>query len=86
MSRFHVESPHTKEECLTDLDAMAQKPEILEKFEWGCMAGDHTGYATVEADSEDQVRGMLPAAVRARAHITQVSTITPEQIRSFHQM
>ena len=86
MARYHVESPHTKEECLSDLDAMAEQPEMLKKFEWGCMAGDHTGYAVLEAGSEQEARNMLPGAVRARARISEVSKITPEQIKSFHQM
>ena len=85
MARYHVASPHTKEQCLADLDAMAEKPEVLNKFEWGCMAGDHTGYAVVEASSEDEARSMLPAAMRAKAHISQVGGITSEQIRSFHK-
>jgi len=86
MARFHVESKHTKQECLQDLDEMAQQPEVLHKFEWGCMAGDHAGYAMLEASSADEARSMLPMAMRERARITEVSTITPEQIKQFHEM
>jgi len=85
MARYHVAAQHTKEQCLADLDQMAAKPKVLEKFEWGCMAGDHTGYALLEAGSEQEARSMLPAEMRGRAQIIEVSTITPEQIQSFHQ-
>jgi hypothetical protein len=86
MARYHVEAPHTKEQCLADLDRMAQKPQLLGKFDWGCMAGDHTGYAVIEAASESEARDMLPAEMRSRAQITEVSKISPEQIQQFHQM
>jgi hypothetical protein len=85
MARYHVEAKHTQEQCLADLDKMAEAPQVLDKFEWGCMAGDHTGYATVEAGSEQEAMSMLPAEMRSRAHVVAVSKITPEQIKSFHQ-
>ena len=48
MEKFHVGSPHTQEECLRALDELLAKgSDVLASYEWGCMAGDHTGYATV---------------------------------------
>jgi hypothetical protein len=86
MARFHVESKHTKKECLADLDQLAEKPDILKKFEWGCMSGTHAGYATLEGESESQIRSRLPAGMRERAKIVPVGKVTPRQIRAFHQM
>lgn len=86
MSRFLVQSPHSKEECLKALDEMLAKgTETLSKFEWGCMAGDHTGYALIDAENESRVRNMLPSFVRDKARVTQVGKFTPDQIRSFHK-
>jgi hypothetical protein len=85
MAQFLVEAPHTKDECLRALDDMLEeKPEFLEESWFGCMAGDHTGYATVEAGSESDARSMLPEYLREKARVVEVTKITPEQIRSFH--
>ena len=86
MARFHVEAKHTKQQCLADLDRMAEKPDILKKFDWACMSGVHEGYATLEGESESQVRNMLPASMRDRAKIVPVGKVTPRQIRAFHEM
>lgn len=57
MERYIVESPHTKDECLRALDEiLAEGPAVLNKFDWGCQTGDHTGYAVVDADNETAVR------------------------------
>lgn len=86
MAKFLVESPHTKEECLEALDELKdENPKLLDKMEFGCMSGEHTGWATVEAGSESEVRQMIPKVVREKAHIVEVNKITPEQIESFHQ-
>ena len=87
MARYFIESPHTKEECLRALDeTLAQGPESLAKYDWGCMAGDHTGYATIEAGSEAAARNTVPALVRNKTRVIEVGKFTPEQIRSFHEM
>jgi hypothetical protein len=84
---YHIESPHTKEECLQALDeTLAGGPQLLVQYDWGCMAGEHVGWATVEADSEPEARNMVPALVRNKARITPVSKFTPAQIESFHRM
>lgn len=85
MARYIVESPHTKEECLKALDEiLAEGPAVLNKFDWGCQAGDHTGYALVDAEGESEVRNMIPGFLRNKARIVKVGKFTPEQIRSFH--
>jgi hypothetical protein len=82
---YLIESPHTKDECLQALDdALARGPGFLAKFDWGCMSGDHTGWAVVEAGSETAARTMVPALVRGKARVVEVSKITPGQIKSFH--
>ena len=86
MARYFIESPHTKEECLQALDEiLAEGPEVLARYDWGCMAGDHTGYATIEAGSEASARNMVPALVRNKTRVIEVGKFTPGQIRSFHE-
>lgn len=86
MSRYQVETPHTKEECLKALDeTLAKGPDMLNKFEWGCSVNDHTGYALIEAENESKVRNMIPSFLRDKAKITQVARFTPDQIKQFHK-
>ncbi len=85
MSRFVIESQHTKEECLKALDeTLAKGPEVLKKFEWGCAAGDHTGYALIDAENESGVRKMIPGFLEEKTKVVKVGKFTPEQIKSFH--
>jgi len=84
---FIVESPHTKAECLKTLDEVnAKGPEYLSKFSWGCMTGNHTGYAEFEAKDEKEARENLPPSVQSKAKVVEVSQFTPQQIKSFHEM
>ncbi|MEN6371568.1 MAG: hypothetical protein ABFD64_06085 [Armatimonadota bacterium] len=86
MPTFMVESSHTKEECVQSLDELKNKePEILDKMEFGCMSGVHTGWATVDAANESEVRNMIPSDLRDKARVVEVSKFTPEQIESFHK-
>ncbi|HXV46406.1 MAG TPA: hypothetical protein VD736_07020, partial [Nitrososphaera sp.] len=78
---------HTNEECLNSLDQIvAHNKELLDRCYMACMAGNHTGWATVEAESENEARNMLPSSLRQNAKVVEVNKFTPEQIQSFHQM
>jgi len=84
--RYLVIMPHTAEQCLKALDDMeAASSQLLAKTDWGCMAGDHTGYLVVHAASEQAALGMIPASERAQAKAIKLNKFTPEQIKSFHQ-
>jgi len=86
MDKYFVESKHTQEECLRALDEiLAKGPGALAKVEWGCMAGDHTGYSIVEAGSQTEALEGVPSFLRAKARAVKLNKFTPEQIRSFHQ-
>jgi hypothetical protein len=85
MTRYFVETPHTPEECLRALDeVLAQGPQALARYDWGCAAGIHAGFTTVEAESADQVRAALPELERAKARIVPLNKFTAEQIATFH--
>jgi hypothetical protein len=84
--RYLIESPHTEEECLRALDELADAGgKRLEQFSWGCMAGVHTGWGIVEAESESAAREIVPAFVRGKAQVVAVDQFTPEQIRAYHE-
>ena len=83
--QYLIESPHTKEECLAELDALATKGRELERWTWGCMAGEHTGYAIVEADSETAARNLIPNMVRGKARVHPVTRFSTRDIEKFHE-
>ena len=88
MARYFVQSTHNDEDCLKSLDDLvAQSPNLLTQFDFGCATGDHTNhvcFATIEAPSEAAARSALPERVAAKAEITEVGKFTADQVRSFH--
>lgn len=86
MDRYHIESPHTAEECLRALDAvMAKGTDVLSQYDWGCKAGDHTAYAVVEGDSEADVRKELPFFLAGKARIVKLTRFTADQVCELHE-
>lgn len=86
MARYFVESPHTPEECLRALDEILEKgPGVLAEYEWGCMTGDHTGYAIVDAGSESEAKATIPPFLAGKSRVVKLNKFTPEQIREFHK-
>lgn len=83
---YFVQAPHTPDQCIKTLDDLKGKGDaFLSKFEFGCMSGDHTGYAFLEGKSEDDVRQMLPKDIQANAKIQKVDKFTPDQIEKLHK-
>jgi hypothetical protein len=85
MARYMITSPHTQEECLRALDEeLAKGRDILEKFDFGCKAGDHTAYAIVDVNSKNDALNLVPTFLQGKAHIVEIGKITPEMINFFH--
>jgi len=59
---------------------------MLNRIEWGCKSGDHTGYIIVDASSEQATRQMPPASMQPTARVIKLNRFTADEIRSFHQM
>jgi hypothetical protein len=86
---YLVISPHTAEQCLSALDALAGLPNgktELAHWDWGCMGGDHTGYRMVAAASDKEALALVPESVRGQAKAIKLTKFTVEQIESFHKM
>ena len=87
MSDYLIESTHTPEECQQDLDMILEEdPTVLDRFEWGCISGEHLGVAIVQAEDEERALGFVPASVRSRTRAIPVSRFTPDDIRRAHEM
>jgi len=84
---FLVMSPHTPEECLSSLDAVQAKgPGNLAQWEWGCKAGDHTGYLMIHAASADAALAQVPEDMRAKAKVLPLNKFTEADLKKFHEM
>lgn len=84
--KYLIESPHTKEECLRELDEFSAKSEkTLGQFYWGCGKGDHTGYAIVDARDINEARNLVPDFTRDKAKVVELTQFSPDQIRSMHK-
>jgi len=83
MDRYLIETPHTASDCLRLLDEILAMG-YLNNFDWGCTAGDHTGWATIEAEGEDQARLAVPPLVRNKARVVRLNRFTEEDVKLFH--
>lgn len=83
MARFLVEVPHeaTPAVCARIVDVFLKSgSHFLTNADWGCKDGDHRAWITVELDSKDAARRILPPVCRPHAKIVQLNTFTIEEI------
>ncbi len=83
MDRFLIVSPHTKEECKIALQQTLAAGYITH-FEWGCLDGQHTGWAILEAEDPKQAMMAVPPAQRHSATIVKLTRFSPKDIESMH--
>ena len=84
MERFLVIAPHTEEECKQALGQVLAAGFITH-FEWGCMDGEHTGWAILEADNAKEAMMAVPPAQRHRASIVRLTRFSPSDIEAMHR-
>jgi hypothetical protein len=86
MSYYYIESGHSAGECLMVLnDILDHNPRLLNNIWFGCESGDHTGRATLEARSEEEVRDLIPVNQRTKLQISKVEKYSPEQIHAMQE-
>jgi hypothetical protein len=84
---YMITSPHTVEECMHALDKTAEMGhQNVSQWKWGCMSGDHTAYAMVQAESHDEAKRMVPDIVRSKARVAKLDQFTVDQIKNMHNM
>ena len=72
MDRYLIETPHQQEDC-AHLIKQVHAAGYLVHFDWGCMAGVHSGWAIIEAENEAQARHAVPPLVRGQARVTKLN-------------
>lgn len=83
MPRFLIEVPHESEQlaCSRFVQIfLATGSHYLTHADWGCMDGEHTAWITVEADSKEQARLVLPPAYRTQAKIVALNKFKVEKV------
>ncbi len=85
LSDYLIETSHTPDECLKNLDEMrATGKEALATFEYGCDHGVHKGWGFRKAESEKQALEIVPSFARNRARAVEVRKYTEAQIEKIH--
>jgi hypothetical protein len=83
MARFLIEVPHegTARACAQAIELFHRTgSHFLTHADWGCKDGEHKAWITVEMDSKDEARAVVPAAYRAAAKIVQLNAFTREDL------
>jgi hypothetical protein len=83
MTRFLIEVPHEadKSSCLRAAQILlASGSHYLTRAEFGCLDGEHRAWITVEVDSKEEARSILPPAYRPQAKIVKLGKFTLEEI------
>ena len=79
MAKFLIEVPHDEEEteCIRVVESfLTYGSHFVTHADWGCMDGVHKAWITIEADSKDEARAILPPASRANAKIVCLNKFT----------
>ena len=83
-NRFLIEVSHdpTPAACARVVDVfLTSGSHYLSHADWGCRDGEHKSWITVEVDSKEDARRILPPALRAQAHIVQLNFFQLDEIR-----
>jgi hypothetical protein len=84
MDRFLVQVPHDPEPlaCAKVVDVFLRTgSHYLAGADWGCSDGDHTAWMIVDADSKEEARQVVPAALRAETRVVKLNKFTLDQIQ-----
>jgi len=83
MERYLIEIPHEAEvqACARVVRVfLASGSHVLTHADWGCLDGVHTAWLSVEAESKEAARYMVPPAFRASATIIGLNKFTMERL------
>jgi hypothetical protein len=79
MQKFLIISPHTKEDC-TNVVKLTLASGYLTHFYWGCKSGDHTGYAMIEAEDQNEALLSIPTIIRNKGKAIGILQFDPRDV------
>jgi hypothetical protein len=83
MARFLIEVPHepTTQACARAVEWFLRTgSHFLTHADWGCKDGEHKAWITVDLDTRDEARNIIPPPYRAGAKIVQLNTFTMKDV------
>ncbi len=83
MDRFLIEVPHEAEvlACANAVKILLETgSHFLSHADWGCLDGVHKGWVTVDSETKEQARQMLPPSYGDRAVIVKLNKFSLEEI------
>jgi hypothetical protein len=83
MARFLIEVPHSEEQvaCAKVVEIFLKTgSHFLTHADWGCKDGEHKAWITVEVDSREDARHILPPLLRENAKIVELNYFTMDEI------
>ena len=83
MARFLIEVPHEAENVACTLAVrilLTTGSHFLTHADFGCLDGEHKAWITVEGESKEEVRSILPPTYRSQAKIVKLNKFTLEEI------
>ena len=83
MDRYLVISPHTEKDCATALKQLLYIGYITH-FDWGCMDGEHTGWAIIEAKTSSEALLVVPPTQRSTAKVVRLNKFSPADVEKMH--
>ena len=92
MPRYHIEVPHegTLAACNRAIEVFLRTgSHFLTHADWGCKDGEHKAWFTIEVDTKDEARAVVPPDYRANAKVTQVAHFTMDDVeraRRYHEL
>ena len=83
MPKFLIEVPHEPEvvACAKVVQIfLSSGSHFVTHADWGCMDGEHSAWLTVDVDTKEDARAVLPPGFRKSARIVQLNKFTMEEI------
>lgn len=83
MPKFLIEVAHEAEEvaCARVVEVFLKTgSHFLTNADWGCLDEDHRAWISVDVDSKEEARRILPPVFRSQAKIVQLNNFRMEEI------
>ncbi len=83
MAKYLIEVPHEAEVvgCARAIDVFLKSgSHFLANADYGCTVGEHKAWLTVDVESEQEARAIVPPAFRAQARIVRLVQFSQAQI------
>lgn len=86
MPRFFIEVPHESEKvaCARAVyELLKTGSHFLTNADFGCLDGDHKAWITVDVESKEAARAIIPPEYRHNSKIVQLNKFKVEEMEEF---